>query len=54
MLYFGFVNESAGETARTIEKYQALLRGEISGMDLWRELRVHHRLGVTRGPMESW
>jgi len=48
-----FVNEDAGETARTIAKYQALLKGEITGGQLWRELKLHHRLGVTRGPMES-
>ncbi len=49
-----FVSESAAETTRAIEKYQSLLRGEISGAELWRELKAHHRLGVTRGPMESW
>jgi putative protease len=48
-----FVNESGEETARTIAKYQALLTGEISGGQLWRELQLQNRLGVTRGPMES-
>jgi putative protease len=48
-----FVNEDGAETARTIAKYQALLKGEITGAQLWRELKLHHRLGVTRGPMES-
>ena len=48
-----FVNEGGAETARTIAKYQALLQGEITGGQLWRELKLHNRLGVTRGPMEA-
>jgi putative protease len=47
-----FVNESGAETAQTIAKYQALLNGGITGAQLWRELKLHPRLGVTRGPME--
>jgi putative protease len=46
-----FVNESAAETVRAIEQYQALLKGELSGAQLWRDLKLHHQLGVTRGPM---
>jgi putative protease len=30
-----------------------LLRGEISGADLWRELRLINQLGVTRGQLEA-
>jgi U32 family peptidase len=48
-----FVNESGAETARAIARYQALLKGEITGGQLWRELKLYNRLGVTRGPMES-
>jgi putative protease len=48
-----FVNEDREETGRTIAKYQALLKGEITGGQLWRELKLHNRLGVTRGPMEA-
>jgi putative protease len=48
-----FVNEKAEEVARTIAKYRSLLRGEISGAQLWRELKLHNQLGVTRGPMEK-
>jgi U32 family peptidase len=48
-----FVNESGEETYRVIAKYLALLKGEITGAELWRELKLHNRLGVTRGPMES-
>ena len=39
------------EVARTIRSYQQLLRGEISGADLWRELKLLNQLGVTRGQM---
>ncbi|WP_345779919.1 U32 family peptidase [Horticoccus luteus] len=48
-----FVNESADEVARTLGRYQQLLRGEISGAELWRELRLINQLGVTRGQMET-
>jgi putative protease len=46
-----FLNESAEEVARTISKYRQLLRGEISGTQLWRELKLFNQLGVTRGQM---
>jgi len=29
------------------------LRGEISGAELWRELKLLNQLGVTRGQMET-
>jgi putative protease len=48
-----FVNETAAETARVIAQYLALLKGEITGAQLWRDLKLQNRLGVTRGPMES-
>jgi putative protease len=48
-----FVNESPAEVARTLAKYQQLLRGEISGGDLWREFKLLNQLGVTRGQMET-
>ena len=47
-----FVTESAEEVAQTIAKYQQLLRGEIAGGDLWRELKLVRQLGVTRGAMD--
>jgi putative protease len=46
-----FLNEPPEEVARTIAKYRQLLRGEISGTQLWRELRLFNQLGVTRGQM---
>ena len=46
-----FLNESPEEVVRTITKYRQLLRGEISGTQLWRELKLFNQLGVTRGQM---
>jgi len=46
-----FLNESPDEVIRTITKYRQLLRGEISGTQLWRELKLFNQLGVTRGQM---
>jgi putative protease len=46
-----FLNESPDEVERTIAKYRQLLRGEISGSQLWRELKLFNQLGVTRGQM---
>ena len=48
-----FVNENAEEVKRIIAGYRSLLRGEITGAQLWRELKLHPQLGVTRGPMEK-
>jgi putative protease len=48
-----FVNEGPEEVSRTLAKYQQLLRGEISGADLWREFKLLNQLGVTRGQMEN-
>jgi len=48
-----FVNETPADVVRTITQYQRLLRGEISGADLWRELKLLNQLGVTRGQMEA-
>ncbi|MEO5802264.1 MAG: DUF3656 domain-containing protein [Verrucomicrobiota bacterium] len=48
-----FVNESPEEVVTTISKYRALLRGEITGSQVWRELKLQNQLGVTRGQMEK-
>ncbi len=48
-----FVNESPEEVRRTVGRYQQLLRGEITGAELWRDLKLLHQLGVTRGQMEA-
>jgi putative protease len=48
-----FVWEEPAEVRRTLERYHALFRGEITGADLWRELRLVNQLGVTRGQIEA-
>ncbi len=48
-----FVNETPAEVGRVLSRYRALLRHEITGADLWRELRLQNQLGVTRGQMEK-
>jgi putative protease len=48
-----FVNEAPEQVAQTIQRYQQLLQGEITGAQLWRELRLQNQLGVTRGPLET-
>ena len=47
-----FLNETPAEVAQTIALYRRLLRGEVSGTELWRQLKLQSQLGVTRGPME--
>ena len=44
-----FLNESAEQVRETISKYRQLLAGEITGQQLWRELKLLNQLGVTRG-----
>ncbi|MDB6038405.1 MAG: yhbU [Verrucomicrobiales bacterium] len=44
-----FLNESPEIVRQTISHYRKLLRREISGSDLWRELNLQNQLGVTRG-----
>jgi putative protease len=48
-----FLTESAEEVSRTVERYRQLLAGQISGAELWRELKLINQLGVTRGQMET-
>ena len=44
-----FLNETPEQVTQTIAKYRQLLRGEITGAQLWRELKLLNQLGVTRG-----
>jgi putative protease len=46
-----FLNETPEQLTETISKYRRLLRGEITGIQLWRELKLFSQLGVTRGQM---
>jgi putative protease len=44
-----FLDETPETVERTIARYRQLLRGEIDGTQLWRELKLMNQLGVTRG-----
>jgi putative protease len=44
-----FLNETPEQVRQTIARYRLLLSGEITGAQLWRELRLFNQLGVTRG-----
>ena len=44
-----FLNETPDQVTETISKYRQLLRGEITGAQVWRELKLMNQLGVTRG-----
>ncbi len=44
-----FLNETPEQMKQTIARYRQLLRGEITGQQLWRELKLLNQLGVTRG-----
>ena len=46
-----FLHETPEEVTRTLDSYRRLLRGEINGPDLWRELKATNQLGVTRGTL---
>ena len=46
-----FVDEDASTVTRTLEKYQALLKGDLDATVLWNDLKVLNQLGVTRGTM---
>jgi putative protease len=46
-----FLNETPNEVERTLAKYRQLLRGELTGTQLWKELKLLNQLGVTRGQL---
>ena len=46
-----FVHETPDQVTQTIFHYHQLLKGEITGSQLWRELKLQNQLGVTRGPL---
>ncbi|NDC74453.1 U32 family peptidase [bacterium] len=48
-----FVDEAPEEVLRTARAYHKLLRGALSGAELWRELKLLNQIGVTRGQLES-
>jgi U32 family peptidase len=48
-----FLDEPNELIIKTIAAYQQLLRGEINGTQLWKNLRLSNQLGVTRGNLAS-
>jgi putative protease len=48
-----FVNETPETVAQTIFRYRQLLHAEITGAQLWRELKLMNQLGVTRGQINN-
>jgi putative protease len=44
-----FLDESPDRVRQSLDRYQQLLRGEISGVQLWQDLQLTSQLGVTRG-----
>ena len=46
-----FLSDAPEQVELTIRRYQQLLRGETTGAELWRALKLSNQLGVTRGPM---
>ena len=48
-----FLNENAQQVKQTLAAYQRLLKGEMSGGELWRSLNLSNQMGVTRGSLET-
>ncbi len=48
-----FLNETPAQVIQIIQAYQQLLKGEINGGELWRDLNLSNQLGVTRGTLEK-
>ena len=39
------------QVQKTIQSYQKLLQGEMTGSQLWQKLKLQNQLGVTRGAL---
>ncbi|BAZ08102.1 U32 family peptidase [Calothrix sp. NIES-3974] len=48
-----FLDESPTQVQQVIRNYQQLIAGEITGSQVWRNLKLHNQLGVTRGTVRS-
>ncbi|TAE58040.1 MAG: U32 family peptidase [Nostocales cyanobacterium] len=46
-----FLNETPAQVEKTINYYQQLLQGNITGAELWQTLKLQNQLGVTRGAL---
>jgi U32 family peptidase len=47
------LDESTKEVHSTLETYTALIKGKLTGRDVWTRLKAANRVGVTRGTLES-
>jgi len=47
------LNSSPDEIGSIINLYRSLLAGDISGQQVWSELKASNRVGVTRGTLEE-
>ena len=54
-LYFRveLLHDDIAAIRQTIDLYQRLLTGAVSGKEVWRALRASNRVGVTRGTLEE-
>ncbi len=48
-----FLTEDAATIQATVRSYEKLLKGELSGDQLWRDLKLLNQLGVTRGTHQT-
>ena len=46
-----FLKETPAQVEQTILQYRQLLNGKLTGTQLWRTLKLHSQLGVTRGAL---
>jgi U32 family peptidase len=46
-----FLQETPAQVEATLQRYQQLLQGTLTGTQLWKELKLHNQLGVTRGTL---
>jgi len=47
------LDDDEAQVHRTIALYRALLAGQASGREVWRQLQAANRVGVTRGTLEA-
>ena len=45
------LDQGPSETIALVEGYTRVLEGQETGADLWRRLRLDHKLGLTRGTL---
>jgi putative protease len=46
-------DDSPAEIHRTIDLYRDLIAGRTTGPEVWKSLKAHNRVGVTRGTLEE-